>query len=43
MEQWISAAKAAKLLGVHANTLRRWDKNGDVKSKRTAGNQRLYR
>ena len=42
MEQWVSASKAAKLLGVHPNTLRRWDADGTIKTKRTPGGHRLY-
>jgi predicted site-specific integrase-resolvase len=42
MEQWVSASKVAKLLGVHPNTLRRWDADGTVKTKRTPGGHRLY-
>jgi predicted site-specific integrase-resolvase len=42
MEKWLSASKVSELLGVHPNTLRRWDKDGTVTTKRTPGNQRLY-
>ena len=42
METWLSASKVRQLLGVHPNTLRNWDRDGKVKTKRTSGNQRLY-
>lgn len=42
MEQWLSAHKVRRLLGVHPNTLRNWDRDGKVKTKRTPGNRRLY-
>src|SRR3981081_4796989 len=35
-------SEAAKLLGVHADTLRRWERGGKIKPRRTSGNLRRY-
>ena len=35
-------SEAAKLLGVHADTLRRWEKAGKIKPHRTSGGLRRY-
>lgn len=35
-------AQAAKLLGVHPNTLRRWDNEGKLNPARTLGGARRY-
>ena len=35
--------EAARLLGVHIGTLRRWDNEGKLKAARTPGGQRRYR
>ncbi len=39
---YISSRNAAEKLGVHANTLRRWAKNGKIKHITTASGQRKY-
>lgn len=39
---YISSRKAVEKLGVHANTLRRWAKNGKIKHITTASGQRKY-
>jgi excisionase family DNA binding protein len=36
----IPISEAAKLLGVHADTLRRWEREGKIKPRRTSGNLR---
>src|SRR5450759_1536348 len=38
----VPISEAAKILGVSMDTIRRWDKNGTLKSKRTAGNTRHF-
>lgn len=38
---YVKISKASKLLGVHAQTLRRWDKDGKLKTIRTPSGQRL--
>ena len=38
----ISIGKAAKLLGVSRDTLRRWEKDGKIHSQRTAKGHRRY-
>ncbi len=38
----LTISKAAKLLGVHQQTLRNWDKLGLLKPVRTPGGQRRY-
>ena len=42
MPKWVSAKKARLIVGVHTTTLRRWDHEGKIKTKRTPGNHRLY-
>ena len=42
MKRYITTKEACKKLGVHPNTLRRWEKEGKVKAIRTPGNTRLY-
>ena len=43
MEKYISISKAAKLIGVNKETLRRWDKDGKFKSSRNPiNNYRVY-
>lgn len=39
---WLSLSEAAKLLGVHANTLRRWANNGDIPVHTTPGGHRRF-
>lgn len=39
---YVSSRKAAKELGLHANTLRKWAKNGAIKHIITASGQRKY-
>lgn len=40
---YLSIGEAARQLGVSADTLRRWDKEGRIEAIRTLGNQRRYR
>jgi putative resolvase len=42
MKKHTSTHEACSLLGVHPNTLRRWENTGKIKAIRTPGNQRLY-
>lgn len=35
--------RVAKMLDVHVNTLRSWDRQGKLKAVRTPGGQRRYR
>jgi molybdopterin-binding protein len=39
--QFYSASEAAKRLGISLDTLRRWDRDGRIKTTRDAGNRRL--
>lgn len=38
----ISIGKAAKKLGVHPETIRRWERNGKIKSVRTFGGHKRF-
>ena len=40
-QQLLSAAEAARRLGVSLDTLRRWDRDGKIKTRRDAANRRL--
>lgn len=42
-DKLIPAGKAASLLGVHPDTLRRWDADGTLTALRTPGGHRRYR
>jgi excisionase family DNA binding protein len=42
MRKLIPISEAAKLLGVHADTLHRWEREGKIKPRRTSGNLRRY-
>jgi putative resolvase len=42
MRKLIPISEAAKLLAVHADTLRRWEREGKIKPRRTSGNLRRY-
>jgi excisionase family DNA binding protein len=42
LRKLIAISEAAKLLGVHADTLRRWERGGKIKPRRTSGNLRRY-
>lgn len=42
-QKLLSISKAADILGLHAQTLRGWDKSGKLKSVKTLGNHRRYR
>ena len=39
--QFYSASEAAKRLGISLDTLRRWDRDGRIKTTRDSGNRRL--
>lgn len=39
----LTVSQVAKLLCIHQQTVRNWDKSGVMKSIRTPGNQRRYR
>jgi excisionase family DNA binding protein len=41
--KYVRISEAAKILGKHPNTLRRWEKEGKLKPARTSGGHRLYR
>lgn len=40
--KWYNSREACQKLGVHPNTLRKWDKLGKITTMRTASNQRRY-
>ena len=40
-KEFYSASEAAKSLGISLDTLRRWDRQGRIKTQRDAGNRRL--
>lgn len=42
-KEYYTIGEVAKLLGVHIDTLRRWDKKGQLKSMRLGNNWRRYR
>ena len=39
--EFYSASEAAKTLGISVDTLRRWDRQGRIQTKRDSGNRRL--
>jgi molybdopterin-binding protein len=39
--QFYSASEAARMLGISLDTLRRWDRDGRIKTKRDTGNRRI--
>lgn len=39
----VTIKEAAEILGVHPQTLRRWEREGKIKPVRTAGGHRRYR
>ncbi|MCP5098359.1 MAG: excisionase family DNA-binding protein [Chloroflexi bacterium] len=41
-EQWLSLTQAAKQLGIHSTTLRRWADNGDIPFMLTPGGHRRF-
>jgi excisionase family DNA binding protein len=41
--EWLTPAEAARLMGCHAQSLRRWEREGKIKAHRTPGNQRRFR
>jgi molybdopterin-binding protein len=41
MQRFYTASEAARALGISLDTLRRWDKQGRIRTKRDAGNRRL--
>lgn len=42
-DQLVSIGKAAEMLDVHIETLRRWEKSGKIVCRRTPGGQRRFR
>ena len=40
-KQYYSAGEAARTLGISLDTLRRWDRQGRIKTKRDASNRRI--
>jgi excisionase family DNA binding protein len=40
---WLNLSEAARLLGVHASTVRMWADKGDIPSQRTSGGHRRFR
>ena len=42
MENYVTPKIACQMLGVHYQTLRNWDKKGQIETTRTPGNKRLY-
>jgi excisionase family DNA binding protein len=42
MKKLVTTREACSTLGVHPNTLRRWESNGKIQAVRTPGNKRLY-
>ncbi len=40
MERLLTLKEACKLLGIHPNTLRKWDKQGKIRVVRTVGGRR---
>jgi predicted site-specific integrase-resolvase/transposase len=40
--KYVSSARAVEKMGVHANTLRRWEREGKLVAIRTPGGRRLY-
>jgi molybdopterin-binding protein len=40
-KEFYSASEAAKTLGISVDTLRRWDRQGRIRTERDAGNRRL--
>lgn len=41
-KRYVKVVKAAEMLGVHPDTLRRWDNIGWFKAMRTPGGTRIY-
>lgn len=42
-EQFLTTGEAAALLGVHIDTIRRWERDGYLSCVRTPGNHRKFR
>lgn len=42
MKKYINTREVCSVLGVHPNTLRKWEKEGKILAIRTPGNKRLY-
>lgn len=42
IEEWIGVGEAARILGVGVDTIRRWESQGLMSSRRTPGNQRRF-
>lgn len=43
MDDYLSLAEAAELLGVHPNTMRRWADSGFLKCEKTKGGHRRWK
>ena len=43
MEKLVKISEAAKMLGVSVQTLRNWDKQGNIKLVLTPGKHRMFR
>ena len=39
--EYYTASEAARALGISLDTLRRWDRDGRIKTRRDAGNRRI--
>jgi putative resolvase len=42
-DEWLNSSQAARLIGCHAQSIRRWEKEGKIKAYRTPGNQRRFK
>ncbi|RUT02526.1 IS607 family transposase ISTko1 [Dulcicalothrix desertica PCC 7102] len=41
--EWLNSSQAANLIGCHAQSIRRWEKEGKIKAYRTPGGQRRFK
>ncbi|HSS10539.1 MAG TPA: helix-turn-helix domain-containing protein [Acidimicrobiales bacterium] len=42
-DEWLTVGEAAELIGIHPTTLRRYEREGLIKARRTPTNQRRFR
>ncbi|MUH00918.1 IS607 family transposase [Scytonema sp. UIC 10036] len=42
-DEWLNSSQAANLIGCHAQSIRRWEKEGKIKAYRTPGGQRRFK